>query len=290
MFTNLKKGLLVIGAIATFALASCGGSKTLGIVHFDQTILGLEEKDLGVSIGIKKGDEETRTEINTALETITKSTRDTLMIEAVERSAKTITSEGISQAPYDKTKKDLVIGLECNYAPFNWTEIKANEYTYPIDGKSNEFADGYDVQLSILLAKAMDYNLIIKKMEWDALIPALQTGEINTVIAGMTDTEERRKSIDFTNPYYVSELVLIVDANGPLANSTSLEDFRGKKIVSQIETVTNDVIDTWVTQFGVIHMNPLQDFATCALSVSTGEADAMTAEYPVAQAIVKGNN
>ena len=294
--------ILVIGLVA-LGLSSCGsnnegrnttsvggGSKELKIVHFDQTILGDSQKDLGVSIGIKKGNAELQTALNSALASLSTETRNTLMIEATDRSSDDTSSTASTPyvVPTDSSLPVLRVGLECDYAPFNWTETKANDYTYPIKG-SSDFADGYDIQVARYLAYTMNYRLEIVKLDWDALIPALQTGTINAVIAGMTDTEDRRQSIDFSDEYYVSELVLIVKKDSKYASATSLNDFNGAKIVSQISTVTDDVIEDWVSAYGVRHLNALDTFATCAMAVQNNLADAMTAELPVANAIVKGS-
>lgn len=294
--------ILVIGLVA-LGLSSCGGnnegsnttsvdggSKELTIIHFDQTILGDSQKDLGVSIGIKKGNAELQTALNSALASLSTETRNTLMIEATDRSSGDTSSTASTPyvVPTDSSLPVLRVGLECDYAPFNWTETKANDYTYPIKG-SSDFADGYDIQVARYLAYTMNYRLEIVKLDWDALIPALQTGTINAVIAGMTDTEDRRQSIDFSDEYYVSELVLIVKKDSKYASATSLNDFNGAKIVSQISTVTDDVIEDWVSAYGVRHLNALDTFATCAMAVQNNLADAMTAELPVANAIVKGS-
>lgn len=184
--------------------------------------------------------------------------------------------------------KTLRIGLECDYAPFNWTETEANSYTYAIKG-TNQYADGYDIQVGKYLAEKMDYKLEVVKLEWDALIPALSNGTINAVIAGMTDTEERRESIDFSDEYYRSELVLVVRSSSTYASATSLSSFANAKFVSQVSTVTDEVIDDWVTAYNVKHLSALSDFPTCAIAVQNGTADAMTAEYPVANAIVNSS-
>ncbi|MFA7111674.1 MAG: transporter substrate-binding domain-containing protein [Bacilli bacterium] len=277
----------------SIALSSCGGTGNhLAIVHFDQTILGDTQKDLSVSIGIKKGNDELKEKINTSLAKISTSTRNEWMEEAITKHTETATGTdgALTTAPHDSAKPDLIVGLECNYSPFNWTETVATDYTYPIDGKINEYAAGYDVKLAKTIAEDIGYNLIINKMEWDALIPAITTDTITIIIAGMTDTEERRQSIDFTDVYYQSELVLVVNASGELANATSLSDFAGNNIVSQVSTVTDSIIDEWVTSYGVKHLNPLNDFSTCAIAVQNGTADAMTAELPVATSIVNGAN
>ena len=292
MRKNLLLNVLAIGAVAV-GIASCGGnsgSKELTIVHFDQAILGETQKDLGVSIGIKKGNTTLQTALNEALATISVETRNQWMTEATDRSTgDTSTTTSVpSVVPTDSSLPVLTVGLECDYAPFNWTETKANDFTYPIKGAS-EFADGYDIQMARYLAATMNYRLEIVKLDWDSLIPALDTETVNAVIAGMTDTAERRQSIDFSNEYYVSELVLIVKKDSKYASATSLNDFSGAKIVSQTSTVTDDVIEDWKTQFNVTHLNALDTFATCAMAVQNGTADAMTAELPVANAIVRGS-
>ena len=154
----MKKTLLI--AISTLAISLVGScitscsttSSKLTIVHFDQTILGDAQKDLSVSIGIKKGNTELQTKINEALASISSEKRNELMLAATERSTATSikNEEGkpiYTVAPHDDSKPDLIVGLECNYSPFNWTETKANTYTYPTN-LNNQYADGYDVQIA----------------------------------------------------------------------------------------------------------------------------------------------
>ena len=284
---KLKIALIGLGALSmSLTVAACGNDAGLTIVHFDQTILGDTQKELGVSIGIKKGNTELQSALNASLAKIDTETRTSWMREAVDRAAgnySTSTST-IYNVPTDASLPTLTVGLECNYQPFNWTEVQSNDYTYPVKG-SNELADGYDIQMARFLASDMNYRLEVVKLTWEALIPALESGMVNAVIAGMTDTEERRQAIDFSNEYYRSEMVLIVRADSPLASATSLEDFKDKKIVSQVSTVTDDVIEDWKNQFNVVHLSPLDTFATCSIAVKNKSADAMTAELPVAQAI-----
>lgn len=282
---KIRLGLVGLGFVFS-SLTACGEEVKLTIVHFDQTILGETQKDLGVSIGIKKGNTELETALNASLAKIDTNTRTKWMREAVDRAADNYSTTETTPytVPTDSSLPVLTVGLECDYQPFNWTEINANSYTYPIKG-SGEFAEGYDIQMARFLAYDMNYRLEIVKLDWEALIPALETGMINAVIAGMTDTPKRRESIDFSAEYYRSEMVLVVREDSELANATSLEAFRGKKIVSQISTVTDDVIEDWKSAYGVNHLSPLETFAVCSLAVRNKSADAMTAELPVAQAI-----
>ena len=202
-------------------------------------------------------------------------------------------NEGLPSNQVSEEKEDLIVGLECDYAPFNWTETSANETTLPIEGKANQYADGYDIQIAKLIAEYENMNVVIRKMEWDSLIPSLQNGEINAVIAGMTDTEERRQSIDFTDEYYRSELALVVkkeNAPGEVLDQNAFKVFiEGKSIVSQTSTVTDDLINIFVNDYGAIHNKSVDTFAVAALDIQNGVSFAMTAELPVATSIVASN-
>ncbi len=187
----------------------------------------------------------------------------------------------------------LVVGMEVDYAPFNWAESSANEYTLPVSNASNTWADGYDIQIVKRLSEITGKDVTIVRSAWSSLIPDLQNNVVNVVIAGMTDTEERRESIDFTDEYYRSELVLVTSSTyanqydgQTLDVDTLTELLSGQLVVSQSNTVTDEVIDILEEQCGARHATPLSSFALCATDVSNGSAFAMTAELPVAQSIV----
>ena len=95
----------------------------------------------------------------------------------------------------------LVVGLEAAYAPFNWTDSNANEFNVVLDNVSGAYVDGYDVQIAIKIAESLNKRLVIRAIEWDGLIPAVQSGTIDLIIAGMSDTEERRQNVIFTDAY-----------------------------------------------------------------------------------------
>lgn len=186
----------------------------------------------------------------------------------------------------------LVIGLECAYQPFNWSDTKQNEFNVKVSNKANLYVDGYDVQIAKILGQKLNMEVEFMQIDWLSLIPELEFGTINAVIAGMTDTEERRQTIDFTDEYYRSELVLITSKEiaDSYTNVLNSEDFssliNGKIVISQANTVTNDVIDTFVSDYGAIHATPVETFAIAATDVNSGLAFAMTAELPVAQSLV----
>ena len=101
------------------------------------------------------------------------------------------------------------VGMECNYAPYNWTQANASEYAVEIEGGGG-YADGYDVQIARKIAEGLGKELVIVKTEWDGLPMGVMTGAFDAIIAGMSPTAERAAQIDFTDTYYESNLVVII--------------------------------------------------------------------------------
>lgn len=180
--------------------------------------------------------------------------------------------------------KTFTVGMECNYAPFNWTQVESDEYSVALEGAGH--AGGYDVMMAKALADKMGATLVIKKLAWEGLEPAVTSGEIDAIIAGMTATPARRENADFTTPYYESEMVCIVRKDDALAGATSLADFTGKNVQGQQNTLYDEIIDQIPE---VNHMTPLASYPLMVLSLQNGEADALTAELPVATGVVTSN-
>jgi len=183
-------------------------------------------------------------------------------------------------------RKTLTIGMECDYAPFNWTQIEDSDTAVLIAGGQAGYCDGYDVAVARFIANELDYDLVIKKIEWDGLAIAVQNDEIDLIIAGMTDTPERRESLDFTTPYYASTMVLIVRADSMYANATDIQDFNGANVVAQLNTFHVDLIDQID---GVIKATPMKTFPLMTVALQQGAVDAMVSEEPVAESIVASN-
>ena len=180
----------------------------------------------------------------------------------------------------------IVVGMECAYAPYNWTTATASEYTVPIANNEGAYVDGYDVQIAKLIAEELGVELEIKAIEWDGLIPALTSGEIDMIIAGMSPTDERKVSIDFSNTYFDSNLVMVVKADGAYANADSIQDFAGAKITAQLNTFHYAVIDQIN---GVSKQTALQDFSALIQSLSYGAIDGYVCEKPGAISAVASN-
>ncbi len=190
----------------------------------------------------------------------------------------------------DSGKEKLVVGLECNYAPFNWTENKKTDSNYQIF-ESKKYADGYDIQIAKKLADYLDMELVIKQLDWDALIPSIKSERIDLVIAGMSPTESRKIDIDFSNAYYTSEHVLLVSKNSKYANVTSVDELEGAKIGGQIGTIYDDIAHGIPgykkPESGSYDKNTVPELIT---SIQSGLIDGTVLELPVAQGQVNLNS
>lgn len=180
----------------------------------------------------------------------------------------------------------LVVGLEAAYAPFNWTDSASNEFNVPLDNFPGAYADGYDVQIAKIIADKLGKRLVVKAIEWDGLIPAVQAGDIDLIIAGMSDTVERRQNVLFTNAYYTTTHVILVRSDSRFANATKIQDFSGATLVGQRSTLYDDLIPQIN---GVIRATPLDTVPAIVTNILNRVADGTVLELPVANAIVKTN-
>lgn len=177
--------------------------------------------------------------------------------------------------------KPFVVGMEVKYAPFNWAETDQTKGGVPVANSQGEYANGYDVWMAQQMAEALGRPLEIQKIEWDGLPPALLSGKIDAIIAGMSPTPERKEIIDFTDNYYTSDLVLVVKKSSPYARATSLSDFSGAKVTGQLNTFHYNVIDQIK---GVQKQTAMDAFPTMITAVKSGTIDAYVSERPGALA------
>ncbi|WP_297236984.1 transporter substrate-binding domain-containing protein [uncultured Faecalicoccus sp.] len=195
---------------------------------------------------------------------------------------------GCSGSGADSAQDDtFTVGMECGYQPFNWqTSDAQTDSAVEISGGGG-YCDGYDVMMSQAIADELGQKLEVKKISWDGLQPALDSGEIDAIVAGMTASDEREEGIDFTTPYYESEgMVMIVRADSEMANYTDIQDFSGHKVIGQKNTNYDTVIDQIE---GVDHQTPLATYPELVAALQNGVADGITAEMPVAEGVVAAN-
>ncbi len=170
----------------------------------------------------------------------------------------------------------LRVGMEAAYAPYNWQATEETEFTIPIENVSGAYADGYDVQIAKRVAEALGAEPVAVKLSFDGLVDALNNGQIDVIIAGMSDTPERRQSIDFSDPYIEDGIGIFVMKGSPYEGATSLSDFAGATVMGQKATLYDDVIGEEMPD--ATHANPVDTMPAVLAQLAQGAVDAVT--YP----------
>ena len=182
----------------------------------------------------------------------------------------------------------LVVGLECAYIPFNFTQQTDANGGIKISN-ADGYANGYDILIAKRIADGLGKELVIVKTDWDSLVPGVQAGTLDLVIAGMSPTAERRESIDFSQPYYQSNLVIVVRKDSVYAEAKNLDDFSGAKILAQQGTFHNDVLQAQAAEHGIIAGTPMSTFPEMTVALNSKAIDGYVAEEPGAIADCAAN-
>ena len=195
------------------------------------------------------------------------------------------------QTKFNPNKGVLRVGLECAYAPFNWTEVAKTDTNVPIKGKVSSYAEGYDIMVARRIAEELGYKLEIYKYEFDGLIMALNNGSIDLIIAGMSPTEERKQSINFSDAYYRSEHVLLLQKTSKYVNAKTFEDLSGAKVIGQKGTLY-DVLAKQISQknSSVKYQAPLDTVNAILVPLRAGALDLTVLEEPVAIGICEADS
>ncbi|MCB5034212.1 ABC transporter substrate-binding protein/permease [Streptococcus mutans] len=190
---------------------------------------------------------------------------------------------GVTNAQADNY---LRVGMEAAYAPFNWTQDNSSNGAVPIEG-TKQYANGYDVQTAKKIAKALGKKPLIVKTKWEGLVPALTSGKIDLIIAGMSPTKERKKEIAFSNSYYTSEPVLVVRKDSKYAKAKNLNDFSGAKVTSQQGVYLYNLINQIPK---VSRQTSMGDFSQMRQALASNVIDAYVSERPEALSSTKANS
>lgn len=190
---------------------------------------------------------------------------------------------GVTNAQADNY---LRVGMEAAYAPFNWTQDNSSNGAVPIEG-TKQYANGYDVQTAKKIAKTLGKKPLIVKTKWEGLVPALTSGKIDLIIAGMSPTKERKKEIAFSNSYYTSEPVLVVRKDSKYAKAKNLNDFSGAKVTSQQGVYLYNLINQIPK---VSRQTAMGDFSQMRQALASNVIDAYVSERPEALSSTKANS
>lgn len=178
-----------------------------------------------------------------------------------------------------KDENKLYVGMECGYMPFNYTQLDGSDDAVKISNAPG-YANGYDVMIAKKIAENLGKELVIVKYEWNALVNAVETGALDFIIAGMSPTAERLESIDFSDAYYESQLVIVVKEGGKYANATSLSDLSGANIVAQKGTFHDKALNEQAAEYGINRLTPMSSFPLMTSALKVGTIDGYVAEEP----------
>ncbi|MBR3753293.1 MAG: transporter substrate-binding domain-containing protein [Ruminiclostridium sp.] len=177
----------------------------------------------------------------------------------------------------------LTVAMECNYAPYNWTQPDDSNGAVPIKDTDGEYANGYDVMMAKKLCEANGWELEIVRLDWDSLVPAVQAGTVDCVIAGQSMTAERAEMVDFAGPYLYASIVCLTKADSELANAAGISELSGT-CTSQIGTIW---YDTCLPQIEGANIQSAAESAPAMLmALETGTVDFVCTDMPTAQGAV----
>lgn len=171
---------------------------------------------------------------------------------------------GSDDADTDEGVQEYSVGVDNTYPPFEFTE----------DGE----LVGIDVDLIKAIAEDQGFEIEIEQMDFSGIIPSMQSGELDVGMGGMSITDERKETVDFTDPYFEAGISLVV------ANDTTdiekLEDLDGKNVVVKNGTVGANFAEENKDEYGfeIVQVN---DSASMFQEVTNGTADALMEDYPV---------
>lgn len=182
-----------------------------------------------------------------------------------------------------QTQKEdtLRVAMECAYAPYNWTQGDNSNGAVAISG-TEDYAYGYDVMMAKKIADHLGKELEIVKLDWDSLVPAVSSGDVDMVIAGQSITAERQEVVDFSDPYYYASIVTLTRKDSAYADAKSVADLQGATCTSQLGTVWYDIC---LPQIPGANILPPQETAPAMLvALNSGAVDLVVTDMPTAMA------
>ena len=178
----------------------------------------------------------------------------------------------------------LTVGMECAYAPYNWTQSDDSNGAVEIVNNPGSYANGYDVMIAKKICEQYGWKLEVMAIEWDGLISALQAGTIDAVIAGQSMTEERLQQVDMAGPYFYASIVCVTKKDSPYASAASIADLAGGKCTAQIATIWYDQCLPQID--GALVQTAAETAPAMLMALETGSVDFICTDMPTAQGAV----
>lgn len=178
----------------------------------------------------------------------------------------------------------LTVAMECAYAPYNWTQNNDSNGAVPISNVSGSYANGYDVMIAKKICEANGWELEIIQSDWGSLVPGVQSGTYDAVIAGQSMTADRSKEVDFAGPYYYATMVCVTKADSPNASATSIDELSG--------TATAQESTIWYNKClpqikGADIQTAAESAPAMLMALETGTVDFVCTDMPTAQGAVR---
>lgn len=175
----------------------------------------------------------------------------------------------------------LTVGMECAYAPYNWTQLDDSNGAVPIVNNPGSYANGYDVMIAQRICEAYGWELEVMAIEWDGLNAALASGTVDMVIAGQSMTAVRMAQVDMAGPYFYASIVCVTKADSEQAAATGISKLTGT-CTAQTGTVW---YDTCLPQISGAQMMPQAETAPAmVMAVESGTVDFICTDMPTAMA------
>lgn len=173
----------------------------------------------------------------------------------------------------------LTVAMECAYAPYNWTQPDDSNGAVPIRD-TNEYANGYDVMMAKKLCEANGWELEIVRLDWDSLIPAVQSGLVDAVIAGQSMTAERAEMVDFAGPYLYASIVCLAKQGTPQAEAKGISELSGY-CTSQMGTIWYELCLPQIKDAQI--QSPAESAPAMLMALESGMVDFVCTDMPTAQ-------
>jgi putative lysine transport system substrate-binding protein len=149
----------------------------------------------------------------------------------------------------------------------------------PIVNDPGKYANGYDVMIAKKICEANGWELEVMAIGWDGLVPALQAGQIDAVIAGQSMTEERMAQVDMAGPYFYASIVCVTQSNNALASATGISQLSGA-CTAQTGTIW---YDSCLPQIPGAELMPASETAPAMImAVTSGTVDYICTDMPTA--------
>lgn len=174
----------------------------------------------------------------------------------------------------------LTVAMECTYAPYNWAQPDNSNGAVPIKD-SVLYANGYDVMTAKAIAEYLGVELEIVQLDWDSLVPAVQSGIVDATIAGQSMTADRMQKVDFAGPYLYATIVCLARNDSSFAGAKGLADLAGGSCTSQSGTIWYDSCLPQIANANI--QNPAESAPAMLMAVASGTCDFVCTDMPTAQ-------